>query len=64
MALTEILEESDPEAFVFGEDELRWRGRVLPAAESRPHAREFAHSFGSCSFEEPVADLQKLELLP
>jgi hypothetical protein len=28
-------------------------------------ARErFAHSFGSCSFEEPLADLRALGLLP
>jgi hypothetical protein len=64
VALTEILEEMDPEAFVFGEDELRWRGRVLPAADVQTARRNFAHSFGSCSFEEPVADLQKLGLLP
>jgi hypothetical protein len=63
-ALVEILEETDPEAFVFGEDDLRWRGRILPAGDIRTARREFAHSFGSCSFEEPVSDLRELGLLP
>jgi hypothetical protein len=26
--------------------------------------REFSHSFGSCSFEEPVTELRELALLP
>jgi hypothetical protein len=63
-ALVEILEETDPEAFVFGEDDLRWRGRILRAGDIRTARREFAHSFGSCSFEEPVSDLRELGLLP
>ena len=62
--LVQILEERDPEAFVFGEEDLRWGGRVLAAGDIRAARRDFAHSFGSCSFEEPVSDLRDLGLLP
>jgi hypothetical protein len=63
-ALLEILEERDVRAFEFGRDELRFRGRGLPVEQIRAARWDFAHSFGSCSFEEPVADLRRLGLLP
>ena len=57
-----ILAETDAGAFRF-DDRAHWRDRSLDAAEVR-HAREyFAHAFGSCSFEEPVRDLEALGLL-
>ncbi|HUI54709.1 MAG TPA: hypothetical protein VLY04_07035 [Bryobacteraceae bacterium] len=59
-----ILNETDPRAFEFLDDELRWRGRRLSTAQVDSARRDFAHSFGSCSFEEPVADLRELGLLP
>jgi hypothetical protein len=58
-----VLEESDPGAFEFGEQELRWRGLSLSTVEIHSARSDFAHSFGSCSFEEPVADLRKLNWL-
>jgi hypothetical protein len=42
-------------------EELAEVERRIQIAEAR---REFAHSFGSCSFEEPVADLKQLGWLP
>jgi hypothetical protein len=63
-ALLEVLEEEDARAFEFGREELRFRGRGLSVDQIRAARREFAHSFGSCSFEEPVADLRRLGLLP
>jgi hypothetical protein len=58
--ILELLEEADAGAFRFREDELRWRGRSLSTAQIAAARREFAHSFGSCSFEEPIADLRQL----
>ena len=58
--LVEVLEESAPAAFQFCEHEMRWRDRRLSAAELSESRREFAHSFGSCSFEEPVTGLREL----
>jgi len=59
-----VLNELDPRAFAFLDDELRWRGRRLSTEQVQIARRDFAHSFGSCSFEEPVADLRELGLLP
>lgn len=63
-ALIEVLREEDPRAFEFGDVWLRWRGRPLTTAQVEAARRDFAHSFGSCSFEEPVSGLRALGLLP
>jgi hypothetical protein len=55
-----VLEESHAPAFEFGEKHLRWRGLQLTVDQLRTARRDFAHSFGSCSFEEPLDDLRKL----
>jgi hypothetical protein len=57
-----LLEERDPAALAFAEDQVRWRGHVLPSDALRT-ARHTAISFGSCSFREPVDDLTALGLL-
>ncbi|HEX3683401.1 MAG TPA: hypothetical protein VHU83_12770 [Bryobacteraceae bacterium] len=54
-----VLAETDPSAFRF-DQRAHWRDLSLSSgqiAEARTH---FAHSFGSCSFEEPIADLEQL----
>jgi hypothetical protein len=57
-----ILAETDPGAFRF--DQLaRWRDWSLDAAQIQEARQHFAHSFGSCSFEEPVEGLEALGLL-
>lgn len=58
-----VLEETDAEAFAFGAKALEWRGRKLSTEQIVDSRRNFAHSFGSCSFEEPIGDLRALELL-
>lgn len=58
--LRAIIEESDANAFCFDDRELRWRGQTLSTAQLLAARRDFAHSFGSCSFEEPLEDLRKL----
>lgn len=55
-----VLEESHAPAFEFGGTHLRWRGLRLSIDQIRIARRDFAHSFGSCSFEEPLEDLRKL----
>jgi hypothetical protein len=57
-----ILAETDANAFRFDE-RARWRDWSLDAGQIREARQQFAHSFGSCSFEEPVHDLQELGLL-
>jgi hypothetical protein len=62
--LVKVIAEEDPRAFEFADDELRWRGNRLTTAQVQEARRDFAHSFGSCSFEEPIADLRELGYLP
>ena len=58
-ALT-ALEESDPSAFTFGEDGIQWRGKRISVDKILASRSEFAISFGSCSFREPVEELAHL----
>lgn len=61
--LEAVLCEPRAEAFEFDDDGLRWRGRRLDAGELAATRGGFALSFGSCSFEEPVADARALGLI-
>lgn len=62
-ALTQLLEEREPDAFTFGDDAVSWRDSIIQIDRLR-HAREsFALAFGSCSFREPIDDLHRLALL-
>jgi hypothetical protein len=58
--IIDVLNEEDAGAFQFLDGELRWRVRSLTAAQVQSARRDFAHSFGSCSFVEPVEDLRTL----
>jgi hypothetical protein len=62
--ITELLDEADPRSFQFFDDGLSWRGLNLSTAQITSARHEFAHSFGSCSFEEPTSDLRELGFLP
>lgn len=58
-----LLGESDPRAIKFDGAKLSWRRWTVDAA-AIAHVREsFALSYGSCSFEEPVAELSALGLI-
>jgi hypothetical protein len=58
--LVEVLNETAADAFQFVDGGASWRGRhLVPEILQQSHA-QFSLSFGSCSFEEPVADLKKL----
>jgi hypothetical protein len=60
----DILNDADASGFCFLDGGLEWRGRSLETAQIQAARRDFAHSFGSCSFAEPVADLRILGWLP
>lgn len=60
--LEPVLSETDPTAFRF-DDRAHWRDRSLDVGQLREARQQFAHAFGSCSFAEPVRDLEALGLL-
>lgn len=59
-----LLVEERPAAFEFSPTGMGWRGRFLRFDEIAEARERFAHGFGSCSFDEPLADLRALGLLP
>ena len=56
------LEESDSHAFVFKDDAILWRDKRITTGQIEASRREFAVSFGSCSFREPINELTPLTL--
>jgi hypothetical protein len=56
------LEESDRHAFVFKDDAISWRDKRITSGQIEASRREFAISFGSCSFREPIDELTPLTL--
>lgn len=58
-----LLEETAPRAFGFDEEGVTWRSHRLDDAELRHARRRSGLAFGSCSFTEPIDDLQALGLL-
>lgn len=57
-----ILEDEDPKSFIFDETGFAWND-LRVASSGIAKARQFATSFGSCSFDEPREDLRGLGLL-
>jgi hypothetical protein len=55
-----VLEEEDPSAFSFPDDAIVWRDKRIDAEQIRSSRAELAISFGSCSFREPVDELESL----
>jgi hypothetical protein len=58
-----LLEEGDPAAFQADDSGISWRGRRLNLEALSDARRLGMISFGSCSFTEPIADLESLHLL-
>jgi hypothetical protein len=58
-----LLEEQSADAFHFDSEEVGWREHRLNRDAIAAARRDFAISFGSCSFTEPVHDLRSLRLL-
>jgi hypothetical protein len=58
-----VIREEDASAFRFDENGLAVGGRRIPGESVADTRRTFALGFGSCSFAEPVSDLEGLGLL-
>lgn len=64
MILEEILEDEFEESFHFTDDGVSWHGDYYLSTEQIAYVREkYITSFGSCSFDEPIADLREIGLL-
>jgi hypothetical protein len=62
--LENVLLEESVSALRFSDQGVEWRDAVLSTSEIADMRENFAIAFGSCSFEEPISDLQQLGLLP
>lgn len=62
--LQEILREEDHEQFIFTEEAFSWKDYSISVEEIEELREVALISFGSCSFDEPREDLQKMNLLP
>jgi len=58
-----MVELEDPAAIEFGDESVRWEDYVISNRELASIRRRFAISFGSCSFHEPIDDLEAMQLL-
>lgn len=59
-----VLSETSPEAFVLDAGSFAWRDRQASTAGLVRLREDFFHSMGSCSFFEPVAELESLGVAP
>lgn len=55
-----MLREKDASAFQFLPESIAWKGNTLSISQIAKTRAQFAVSFGSCSFIEPVQELKKL----
>lgn len=58
-----LLEEGSPEALQFDEAGVAWNGHRVDLGGLRDAPRFGVVSFGSCSFTEPISDLEAIHLL-
>lgn len=59
-----ILDDEDPGSFVATPERIGWRDRVIEAAALGSVREEGLTAYGSCSFDEPTAELAALRWLP
>ena len=59
-AIARTLKEEDPAAFRADDEVIRWHDNMLTSDQLEQVRNEFAISFGSCSFTEPVTDLKAM----
>jgi hypothetical protein len=62
-AALDLLEEGSPSAFLVDDEGIQWRDLRLGLPELRQARRDAVVAFGSCSFTEPITELQSLNLL-
>jgi hypothetical protein len=62
--IKELLEDEWAESFIFDNSGVLWRQEHFLSLQQLSELRRAnIISFGSCSFEEPIADLQEIGLL-
>jgi hypothetical protein len=61
--ITALLAEEDPSAFTLDDEAFTARGQRAAAEQIAATRRELFIAYGSCSFSEPVEDLQALGML-
>ena len=61
--LEAILEARELSAFEITDDTVGWGGHRIDLPRIEEARERFAHGFGSCSFLEPLDDLNALDLL-
>ena len=62
--LGDVMEEEFDEVFRFADQSVSWRNEHrLNIWQVESLRKKGIHSFGSCSFDEPIADLQRLGIL-
>lgn len=61
--IRELLAETAAAAFIFDEEGVQWRRHRLTLEQLELARRQIIMAFGSCSFAEPLAELQALKLL-
>lgn len=59
----ELLLDENVSSFAFEDDAIRWRSFIINTNELKDARENFALSFGSCSFQEPIEDLKELGIL-
>ncbi len=57
--VVDVLECTDPDSFVFTDEAIDFGEHRLSLEQVRRTREDFAISFGSCSFTEPVAEIQR-----
>ena len=62
--LEALLSDRDPANFRLDAAQFSWSGIGADAGEIGVARAQFIHSYGSCSLDEPVADLRALAMLP
>ncbi len=58
-----MLEDQRPESFRFDEGGANWRDEYLDAGQLADSRKNVGIAFGSCSFDEPIAELKSLGIL-
>ena len=61
--IADLLAEESVASFSFNRGGVTWRGHWMSSQRIRTTRERFAIAFGSCSFEEPLADLREAGLL-
>lgn len=60
---TAMLEETDPGAFRFSDSLVTWREYGVTDQDLAEAREQFCLSYGSCAFDEPLTELQRLKIV-